>query len=402
MYTLSQAVFGVGVGGEYPIASTSASERAEADEQLHDRRGETVMLTFSMQGGCSRLNVLWCTRNRHLLSTLLWLQSASVSSRCSLCAQCTAWQPVRWCMSHHSKPALLALRCPHLRSAAAAGWGNWMNTAVLLLIMAALGQTGPASYSNDQLEAVRASTLGLKHTQLLAEVSRAAPAPACSRACPNVSPDRTSSKLCQQPSAVERAALCAVAGVAAELLPGAGAGGGHAVLAPLRAGGVRGVARQAAGPAAGGVAAAAGCLDTHRHWGCARRKRTTPLPPQTMHLICRPEIRPPRVSRARRRYHGWSMPATAMSTALHSRKPVLTVGIPQQGKGREFDLWKAACWARTYWHRLAGTALSWFVWDFAFYGARPPPDSSAVHLARKVEPGSLVSRLMALELPARS
>lgn len=51
MYTLSQAVFGVGVGGEYPIASTSASERAEADESLHGKRGETVMLTFSMQGG---------------------------------------------------------------------------------------------------------------------------------------------------------------------------------------------------------------------------------------------------------------------------------------------------------------------------------------------------------------
>ena len=50
MYTMSQAVFGVGVGGEYPIASTSASERAEADESLHAKRGETVMLTFSMQG----------------------------------------------------------------------------------------------------------------------------------------------------------------------------------------------------------------------------------------------------------------------------------------------------------------------------------------------------------------
>lgn len=21
-----------------------------------------------------------------------------------------------------------------------------------------------------------------------------------------------------------------------------------------------------------------------------------------------------------------------------------------------------------YWHRIAGTSLSWFVWDFAFYG----------------------------------
>lgn len=47
-----QAVFGVGVGGEYPIASSSASERAEADAALQQRRGETVMLTFSMQGAC--------------------------------------------------------------------------------------------------------------------------------------------------------------------------------------------------------------------------------------------------------------------------------------------------------------------------------------------------------------
>lgn len=53
MYTMSQAVFGVGVGGEYPIASTSASERAEADEALHAKRGETVMLTFSMQGAAT-------------------------------------------------------------------------------------------------------------------------------------------------------------------------------------------------------------------------------------------------------------------------------------------------------------------------------------------------------------
>ena len=39
-----------------------------------------------------------------------------------------------------------------------------------------------------------------------------------------------------------------------------------------------------------------------------------------------------------------------------------------QGVEGGFTLWKLHCWARTYWHRLAGTALSWFVWDFAFYG----------------------------------
>ena len=44
--------------------------------------------------------------------------------------------------------------------------------------------------------------------------------------------------------------------------------------------------------------------------------------------------------------------------------PALTA----QGVSGGFDLWKLTCWARTYWHRLLGTASSWFVWDFAFYG----------------------------------
>ncbi len=45
-----------------------------------------------------------------------------------------------------------------------------------------------------------------------------------------------------------------------------------------------------------------------------------------------------------------------------------TVDVESQGVDGGFTLWKLHCWARTYWHRLAGTALSWFVWDFAFYG----------------------------------
>jgi hypothetical protein len=40
----------VGVGGEYPLASSSAAERAEADPALRERRGEVVVLTFSQQG----------------------------------------------------------------------------------------------------------------------------------------------------------------------------------------------------------------------------------------------------------------------------------------------------------------------------------------------------------------
>ena len=44
-----QVIFGYGVGGEYPIASSSAAERAEADRQLQFKRGETVILVFAMQ-----------------------------------------------------------------------------------------------------------------------------------------------------------------------------------------------------------------------------------------------------------------------------------------------------------------------------------------------------------------
>ena len=37
------------MGGEYPIASSSASERAEAEKKLQFKRGETVILVFAMQ-----------------------------------------------------------------------------------------------------------------------------------------------------------------------------------------------------------------------------------------------------------------------------------------------------------------------------------------------------------------
>ncbi|KAK2078160.1 hypothetical protein QBZ16_004028 [Prototheca wickerhamii] len=50
MFTVVQALFGVGVGGEYPVASTSANERAEENAHLQNKRGETVVLVFSMQG----------------------------------------------------------------------------------------------------------------------------------------------------------------------------------------------------------------------------------------------------------------------------------------------------------------------------------------------------------------
>ena len=46
----------VGVGGEYPLSASSASERAEADPELRKRRGETTVLTFSGQGWGECLN----------------------------------------------------------------------------------------------------------------------------------------------------------------------------------------------------------------------------------------------------------------------------------------------------------------------------------------------------------
>ena len=45
----AQFIYGFGVGGEYPLASSSAAERAEADAATRARRGETIVCTFAMQ-----------------------------------------------------------------------------------------------------------------------------------------------------------------------------------------------------------------------------------------------------------------------------------------------------------------------------------------------------------------
>ena len=56
MFTAVQFIFGIGVGGEYAVASTSANERAESSAKLSKRRGETVVLVFSMQGWGNLVN----------------------------------------------------------------------------------------------------------------------------------------------------------------------------------------------------------------------------------------------------------------------------------------------------------------------------------------------------------
>ena len=53
-----QFIYGYGVGGEYPLASSSAAERAEANKSLRFRRGEMIVCTFAMQAcaGASHLH----------------------------------------------------------------------------------------------------------------------------------------------------------------------------------------------------------------------------------------------------------------------------------------------------------------------------------------------------------
>ena len=64
MFTIVQCFFGVGVGGEYPVASTSANERAENTKHLQQRRGETVVCVFSMQGGCGSSGSIRCVNKK--------------------------------------------------------------------------------------------------------------------------------------------------------------------------------------------------------------------------------------------------------------------------------------------------------------------------------------------------
>ncbi|KIZ06012.1 Inorganic phosphate transporter PHO84 [Monoraphidium neglectum] len=55
-FIFAQVFYGVGVGGEYPMAASSAAERSQSDPALRQRRGEQVVLTFSQQGMGSLVN----------------------------------------------------------------------------------------------------------------------------------------------------------------------------------------------------------------------------------------------------------------------------------------------------------------------------------------------------------
>ena len=50
MYGFAQLIFGCGIGGEYPMTSTCATEASEEDRQYGQRhRGRKVMLSYTMQ-----------------------------------------------------------------------------------------------------------------------------------------------------------------------------------------------------------------------------------------------------------------------------------------------------------------------------------------------------------------
>ena len=50
MYAVSQFVFGFGIGGEYPMTSTRATDESEAGRKRGQRhRGRKVMLAYTMQ-----------------------------------------------------------------------------------------------------------------------------------------------------------------------------------------------------------------------------------------------------------------------------------------------------------------------------------------------------------------
>ncbi|CAL8460494.1 g23 [Coccomyxa elongata] len=58
MFVIVQGIYGVGVGGEYPTASSAANERANSTKHLQKLRGRTVVLVFSNQGLGNLLNTL--------------------------------------------------------------------------------------------------------------------------------------------------------------------------------------------------------------------------------------------------------------------------------------------------------------------------------------------------------
>ena len=59
-FLTAQTFFGIGVGGEYPMAASSAAEKAEMSEGLDEYRGRQVVLVFANQGLGNMMNTIVC------------------------------------------------------------------------------------------------------------------------------------------------------------------------------------------------------------------------------------------------------------------------------------------------------------------------------------------------------
>ena len=116
----------VGVGGEYPLSASSASERAEADPELRKRRGETTVLTFSGQGWGECLN-----------TTQPGLRA------CPLAGDDDSGDAAHRCFTmSHSALTPPPPPCPA---------GNFTNSLVILLLLAMQGATGALSKHDAEL-----------------------------------------------------------------------------------------------------------------------------------------------------------------------------------------------------------------------------------------------------------
>ena len=79
MYAFAQLCFGFGIGGEYPMTSTAATDKSEEDRQHGQRhRGRTVMLAYTMQVSPGRRTL---TRNISVLSIMSYTLQVSSGRR---------------------------------------------------------------------------------------------------------------------------------------------------------------------------------------------------------------------------------------------------------------------------------------------------------------------------------
>jgi hypothetical protein len=145
MFTVSQAIFGYGVGGEYSMASATASERAEEDSDLRKRRGEVVVSTFAMRvsgrmtdSAVTCANAVWPTAHvaqstDSCVIALLW----NLSLHCDFfgCTVAVLWAVLVGCTMPMLRFTFFILQLLDIVWDVVQGWGNFVNTTVLIVLL---------------------------------------------------------------------------------------------------------------------------------------------------------------------------------------------------------------------------------------------------------------------------